>query len=229
MPPRSPTSGSLTSGSLTSDSLTPLYFDDVYAANPDPWSFETSGYERAKYAATLAALPRARYERAFEIGCSIGVLTEQLAARCKHLLAVDVAHAALARARQRCADLPQVVLQCMHFPQELPGELPGQSPGESPGELSGELPRNDFDLILLSEVGYYWCMDDLQHALDWMFQAVRSGGHLVLVHWTPVVADYPLTGDDVHDITSRRARAQGWHPLHSQRFASYRIDVLEAP
>ena len=193
---------------MPTTSLNPSYFDQVYAANADPWSFETSDYERAKYAATLAALPTANYERAFEIGCSIGVLTEQLAKRCEHLLAVDVADAALARARQRCAGLPQVMLQRLQVPNEVPG--------------------GDFDLIVLSEVGYYWSMDDLQHALDWMFGAVRSGGHLVLVHWTPVVADYPLTGDDVHDITSRRAAAEGWrHPL-GQRHAHYRIDVFES-
>jgi len=64
--------------------------------------------ERAKYAATLAALPGQANERAFEMGWSIGVLTAQLARRCRCLLAVDVADAALARARERCASLPQV-------------------------------------------------------------------------------------------------------------------------
>ena len=39
-------------------SLPPSYFDERYAANPDPWQFETSEYEREKYAATLAAMPR---------------------------------------------------------------------------------------------------------------------------------------------------------------------------
>ena len=56
-------------------STPPEYFDRMYAESDDPWRFETSEYERRKYAATLAALPRARYENALEIGCSIGVLT----------------------------------------------------------------------------------------------------------------------------------------------------------
>jgi len=194
---------------MNKKSLPPTYFDEVYAANADPWSFESSDYERAKYAATLDALPRPHYDKVFEIGCSIGVLTAQLAARCEHLLAVDVAQAAVSRTKARCADLPQVDVQCMQVP--------------------GELPAGDFDLILLSEVGYYWSPDDLRRALDWMFSALRSGGHLVLVHWTPVVADYPLTGDEVHDIASRQAGGQGWrHPLglHDEH---YRIDVFEAP
>ena len=71
--------------------LPPEYFDEVYRANTAPWSFETSPYEQAKYTDTVAALPKASYESAFEVGCSLGVLTQLLATRCQHLLAVDVA------------------------------------------------------------------------------------------------------------------------------------------
>ena len=38
-------------------SLEPAYFEALYAADPDPWRFATSAYEREKYTATLAALP----------------------------------------------------------------------------------------------------------------------------------------------------------------------------
>ena len=61
--------------------LPAAYFDSLYAAEADPWAFATSDYEREKYAATLAALPRPHYARALEIGCSIGVLTRMLAGR----------------------------------------------------------------------------------------------------------------------------------------------------
>ena len=90
------------------ETLKPTYFDGVYAASADPWHFETSEYERAKYAATLAALPNRRYSRAFEIGCSIGVLTELLAPRCDALLAVDVSNAVLQSARQRLERLNHI-------------------------------------------------------------------------------------------------------------------------
>ena len=66
----------------TNETLPPSYFDAVYAASSDPWQFATSDYERAKYAATVAALPKPHFEQAFEIGCSIGVLTGLLAQRC---------------------------------------------------------------------------------------------------------------------------------------------------
>ncbi len=151
------------------NTLGPDYFDGVYRASTDPWQFASSPYEREKYAATLAALPRPHYARAFEIGCSIGVLTAQLALRCGHLLSVDVSETALDQARQRCADLPQVEIKKMQVPSEFPA--------------------GEFDLILVSEVGYYWSPPDLARAADQMLAALPPGGQLLLVHWTPVVPD----------------------------------------
>ncbi|MBT9393532.1 nodulation S family protein [Hymenobacter sp. NST-14] len=188
--------------------LPPDYFDAVYQANQDPWKFETSPYEREKYATTLAALPRAHYERAFEIGCSLGVLTEQLAARCGQLLAVDVAAAPLERARQRCAYLPQVTLEQRRIPEEFPA--------------------GKFDLIVVSEVGYYWSPADLERAAARILAALVPGGHLLLVHWTPPVHDYPLTGDAVHEFFLHQTPAEPLlRHLHGQRHDQYRLDLLE--
>ncbi|WP_151085801.1 class I SAM-dependent DNA methyltransferase [Hymenobacter baengnokdamensis] len=190
------------------NTLDPNYFDDVYRANDDPWTFASSPYERAKYTDTLAALNRPRYERAFEIGCSIGVLTAQLAERCGELLSVDVSEAALAQARQRCAQLPQVTLQRMQVPAEFP--------------------QGQFDLILLSEVGYYWSPADLARASEQMLAALRPGAQLLLVHWTPPVPDYPQTGDEVHDFFMAQTGPQGsLKHLHGHRAAKYRLDLFE--
>jgi len=56
-------------------SLEPEYFESLYIKNPDPWRFATSEYERGKYEATLAAISGRKIRSAFEIGCSIGILT----------------------------------------------------------------------------------------------------------------------------------------------------------
>ncbi len=186
-----------------SESLDAKYFDDVYAAHDDPWSFETSDYERAKYAHTLQSLPRDRYERALEVGCSIGVLTQQLAPRCGRLLSVDVAEKALAQARERCRSLPQVEFQKMNIPEEFPSGL--------------------FDLVLVSEVAYYFSRPDLERFADSLAAAQPHGADLVLVHFTPVVADYPATGDEVHDYFLGRPE---WHSLVASRQERYRLDVL---
>ncbi len=188
--------------------LPPTYFDEVYRANEDPWGFETSPYEREKYAATLAALPRPQYAQAFEIGCSLGVLTAQLAPRCGQLLAVDVADAPLQKARQRCAALPQVSFELLRVPEEYP--------------------TRQFDLVLLSEVGYYWSAPDLAKAIELIVNSLTPQGQLLLVHWTPPVHDYPLTGDDVHEAFLTRAAPGGpLRHLGGQRHAQYRLDLLE--
>ena len=190
------------------NTLPPTYFDQVYQANRDPWNFETSPYEQEKYAATLAALPHPHYTQAFEIGCSLGVLTAQLAPRCGKLLAVDVSEAALAQAQARCANFPQVELQLMRVPEEFPAQ--------------------QFDLIVLSEVGYYWAEDDLARAARQLVAGLEPGGQLLLVHWTPPVHDYPLTGDDVHNHFLTQTTSHGpLKHLSGLRHDTYRLDLLE--
>jgi SAM-dependent methyltransferase len=187
-----------------SGSLPSSYFDELYADNPDPWGFETSPYEAEKYAATLTALPEPRYANALEIGCSIGVLTERLAARCDALLSVDVAEKALVVARERCRTLPHVQFARMRVPDEFPDER--------------------FDLILLSEVGYYWSREDLAKAGGLIVEHLRPAGQLLLVHWTPAVPDYPLTGDEVHQAFLELA---GLRHIHGSRAEQYRLDLFE--
>ena len=102
---------------MTEHSLDPAYFDSLYDESPDPWSFKTSDYELEKYRATCAALPLARYKRAIEVGCSIGILTKMLAFHCDRLLGIDVAQAAVDQAAQHCADLPHVDVAVARFPR----------------------------------------------------------------------------------------------------------------
>ncbi|MGB3851386.1 MAG: class I SAM-dependent methyltransferase [Tunicatimonas sp.] len=187
-----------------SKSLSTEYFDDLYQQNEDPWDFETSAYERDKYVATLAALPRERYQNAFEIGCSIGVLTQQLATRCERLLAVDGSEVPLKQARQRLPDQPHVQLAQMRVPDTFPDA--------------------SFDLILVSEVGYYWSWDDLAKSQQHILRTLQPGGHLLLVHWIQPT-NYPLTGDEVHDAF-RRLDTQLEHQEH-QRTDRYRLDRWE--
>lgn len=160
--------------SPTVPSLPAAYFEALYAADPDPWKFRTSEYEAAKYAATLAALPRDRYPSALEVGCSIGVLTKLLAPRCDRLLAIDSSARALATARRHCGPLPGLDFQQREVPRQWPA--------------------GRFDLILLSEVIYYWDAEDLVRVAQQARRALRPGGEILLVHWIGTT-DYPLSGD----------------------------------
>ena len=160
------------------------YFDEMYAAAPDPWGFESRWYERRKYALTLALLPSERYRDAFEPACSIGVLTGQLAQRCDRLLACDAAAAAVEAATRRIAGQPGVRVEQRQLP--------------------GDWPAGRFDLIVFSELLYYFGDDDLGRVVGLAAGSLRPGGTLIAVHWRHPVAEYPRSGDEAHAILGRQ-------------------------
>lgn len=184
-----------------STSIAPDWFEQLYATERDPWNFETSAYEAAKYDHTLAALPR-RYTDALEVGCANGVLTRRLAPQCDDLLAIDVSDTALSAARARCADMSHVRFEKRQLP--------------------GDAPAGPFDLVLLSEVAYYWDRDDVARAGTWLRRAVASGGDVLLVHWTGDT-DYPLSGDDA--VTALADAIGPFDPLVADRREQYRLDL----
>ncbi len=184
-------------------SIEPGYFEDLYRRHPDPWGFETSAYEHAKYGETLGALPAARFVRALEVGCANGVLTERLARQCAELIAVDVSPTALAAAAKRCGSLPNVQFFCRRLPDEAPDGL--------------------FDLVLLSEIIYYWDSRDLGRLAAWLPQAITSGGHILLVHWTGET-DYPKTGDGaVNEL--RALLGDAVSVVRADTHNAYRLDL----
>jgi 2-polyprenyl-3-methyl-5-hydroxy-6-metoxy-1,4-benzoquinol methylase len=186
------------------NTLRPAYFDAIYSSNPDPWKFASSAYEHEKYAITIASLPKPRYERAFEIGCSIGILTRKLALRCAGLLAVDAASAPLAEARRRCANLSNVQFERMFVPDEWPDKA--------------------FELIVLSEVVYYMDERDVARLAAQTARSLGPGGNVVLVHWTGAT-NYPLSGDQAAELFIGFVR-QNVRIISRARHNSFRLDVL---
>ncbi len=154
------------------------YFTDMYAGSADPWSLGGRWYEQRKYALTLAVLTRPRYRSAFEPGCSVGVLTEGLAARCDALLSADRVPAAVATTRERVRGSAHVTVEQRELPEQWPA--------------------GRFDLVVLSEMAYYLDEPACRRLLDLAVDALEPGGDLVAVHWRPAVAEHALTGAAVH-------------------------------
>ena len=163
---------------LGSRTLSREYFDSFYSGSEDPWGFDTRWYEIRKRSLTLASLPRPLFASGLEIGCSIGVLTAELAGRCATLIATDIAEQPLSQARERLVEKANVELRRVDTPVEWPA--------------------GSFDLIVLSEVAYYWSKEDLAIAIEHIDASLTEDGVVVACHWRHPVEGYPERGDDVH-------------------------------
>lgn len=181
-------------------------FDEVHSRDDDPWSYTTSWYERRKRALTLAALPQESYESGLELGCSIGTLSEELAQRCRRFLGVDASGAALAQAAERLAGFPAAEARQLTMPQEWP--------------------EGTFDLVVLSETGYYLSPGELTELLARIQASTRPGGTLLLCHWRHPISGWQLDAEAVHTM----ARSQLSWPTHGlYREKDFMLEVLLAP
>ena len=184
--------------------LKPEYFDALYTVDPDPWNFAASPYEQEKYTLTLNAIPKPHCRSALEVGCSIGVLTRLLALRCDAVLAIDAARTPLAEARRRCADLPGVRFEQMFVPEQWPDGA--------------------FELILLSEVVYYFSPEDVGRLAARVTRSLSRKGSVILVHWTGPT-DYPLSADEATALFIERTGSTCF-VMRADRYAEFRMDVL---
>jgi protein-L-isoaspartate O-methyltransferase len=161
-------------------SLDAGYFDQMYAEAADPWGLASRWYEARKYALSLALLPEPHYQDAFEPGCSVGVLTGMLAARCGQVLAWDASGAAVRAAMARTAALPNVSVDR--------------------GAIPGDWPTGQFDLIVFSEVLYYFAGGELDKVLD-------RGGRVAAARRQPARGALAAPGGRLP--AGRRRRAPG--------------------
>ena len=180
------------------------YFEGLYAESDDPWNFQASEYEQNKYARTLAVLGERTFPRALEAGASIGVFTELLADRCDELLAVDVSERAVATARRRLSWREHVRIERRTLPEEMP--------------------HGPFDLIVASEVLYYFPREEMLTVLRGFERELARGGLLLAVHWRRKTETYPLQGDEVHKLLLKHTRLQNKVTIIEPDF---RLDLFE--
>ena len=193
-------------GPLHSSADAEAVFDGVHDHSKDPWNYGRSWYERRKRALTLAALPEEGYERGLEVGCSIGTLTAELAARCNNLLAVDASGTAVRRAEDLLAGTPGVRVE----QRVLPGSWPGGT----------------YDLVVVSEVGYYLAPAELARLWDRVEASLEPGGTLLLCHWRHPIEGWELDGDTVHTLARQRL---GWRTSGLYQERDFVLEVLVAP
>jgi hypothetical protein len=184
------------------------FFERMYCCNVDPWNFANDAYELSRYDALLDALSGRRFAHGFEPGCSIGVLTARLALLCDSLLATDLSHAAVNQARKRCANHPGVRIE------------QGSVVDADPGPL---------DLLVLSEIGYYFSAIDLRTWAERLLLQLKTGGTLLAAHWLGSSPDHRITGDQVHDVLYKLTKENDFVLTRSERKDNFRFDKWTLP
>jgi SAM-dependent methyltransferase len=182
------------------------YLDAMYRASDDPWHLASGWYETRKRALIMAALPRDRFRSGFEPGCSVGELTDLLVPRCDRLLSVDAHPDAVGAARRRVVDQPSARIVQMVVPDTWPGREDGAP----------------FDLVVLSEIGYYIS------AAGWLLLAQRvaesttDDAVVVAGHWRRDFPQRTQPTDQLHRVLDD---VLGWPALARYADADFVLDV----
>ncbi|MBV7481393.1 bifunctional 2-polyprenyl-6-hydroxyphenol methylase/3-demethylubiquinol 3-O-methyltransferase UbiG [Bordetella sp. BOR01] len=159
-------------------------FEALYRRDPDPWAVRTSWYERRKRAVLMATLPREDYRYALELGCGTGEATRLLASRCAAVHVADGSPTAIARCGQAMArdGMSNVQLDVL----QLPASWPLQA-GDSA------------DLIVVSELAYYFPDQDLETFFIRCLQSLAVGGDWVMCHYKAQFDDRCQATSRIHD------------------------------
>lgn len=192
------------------------HLQGLYADSRDPWDMESSTYEEAKRAVTLAALPREKYALCFEPGCSIGVLTAELAQRAERVVGWEPVENAVASARARIHEL------------ESSGTLSsGQVEIEhrSLSALDNALGPRGADLLVISEVLYFLPRAELADIIRGLCAGAAAGAHMVAVHWRHPVTGWPAGGAETHKVLEREPQLRRIH--RDDTHSDYLLEVFE--
>jgi 2-polyprenyl-3-methyl-5-hydroxy-6-metoxy-1,4-benzoquinol methylase len=106
--------------------------DRIYRTLKDPWNFETSTYERERFAVLFDEVKKYPHDSILEVGCAEGFFTGMLAELSRDIVAIDVSPTAIARARDRYPE-PQFIAT----------------------SLDDFRPARKYDLVVCAETLYY--------------------------------------------------------------------------
>lgn len=179
------------------------HFDRLHREAEDPWHVRTRWYERRRRQVLAASLPRERYAQGLELGCSVGETTAVLADRCDALLAVDGSAAAVETAGRRLRDAPQVTVEQLRLPEQWP-------------DVSA-------DLIVVSEIAYYFDPETWDAVIDRIRTSLRPDGEVLLCHWTGEADDFAQSGATAHERFRTRT---GMRPVIGHHDEAFALEVF---
>ena len=145
------------------------HYEAVWQAG-DAWDLESSAFEQERYAHQLELLLPRRYAQVLEIGCGSGRFTRLLAGVADRVVALDIADAAIERARNQLianegGDVEFIVANVMEYDLHAPAP---------------------WDLVVLSEtiycLGWLYSFFDVAWFAAQLFESTRAGGRLLLAN-----------------------------------------------
>jgi SAM-dependent methyltransferase len=104
-------------------------FETLYRDSADPWQSVSPRYryQQRKYEVVMSFLPKDRvYGLVLDLGCGLGSLARHLASRAKHVIGIDIAQAAVDRARIMHVDIANLGFEqgdILDIPAELDGKV----------------------------------------------------------------------------------------------------------
>jgi SAM-dependent methyltransferase len=180
------------------------HFDALHRDGAEPWAFSERGVETLRHARVAALvralLPDAPDPRVLELGCSLGLMTQRLAALPARLVAMDLSPAAVRRARAR--------VRAPAFVAGSATELP-------------VAPRS-FDVVVASDGLHSWQLGEEERAaaLREIHDALVPGGSAVLTeHLRP--QRFAAFVDEVRASPLRVARVTYLHDRPCYQFEGW--------
>jgi LmbE family N-acetylglucosaminyl deacetylase len=180
------------------------HFEKLYEKSIDPWNYQSNSYEINRFDATIQALPQKHYKNACEIGCSIGVLTEKIGKICDTILGIDCSIKAIEKAKLYNKNNNNIKFEIMRVPEHIP--------------------VGSYDLIVLSEVLYFFSADDLLRVSQFVKNQIEENGTCVLVNFLGDT-ESPMGG---HEAANKFcALVEPYFELINQeKHQGFRIDVM---
>jgi SAM-dependent methyltransferase len=143
----------------------------------DVWDIETAEFPRRVHDRLILLLGGQRFRRVLEIGCGGGVFTRRLAALADVVVALDIAPAAIERARAQNADLGRVDFRVANVMEFNPRS-------EGP-----------WDLVVMNEMicflGWLYPFFNVAWLASELFAATAAGGRMIMAN-TMCGMEHPL-------------------------------------
>ena len=144
----------------------------------DPWQFESSELDAKRYRRQFALLNDRRYGRVLDAGCGSGDFARLMADISDEVVALDIAPAAIARAREKCAGKSNVGFRVHNLMEFNPA-------AEGP-----------FDLVVMSEsiysLGWLYSLFDIGWLMSQFQGALKEKGRFLLVNTRGQETEYLL-------------------------------------